>query len=436
MDTTVFGKSNVPGGYSIEMFKGSSKKPLTNPVTYQQLDEDIVAISTYTTPISSFFMLVYPQQKQSAVNVGSSSGQQQATLSNSSECRVLQDPYGRVFDSNTNEPLSNASVELSKKDSNGKYNKVTTSDTLVRIQNPQITEEDGMFSFDVVDGVYRLVAEKVNYLTGKTADIYQSGKAVRVDIPLVPQDIAQSEEYARKNPIKVMNYLQSINKKTRVYVIEGQLTHPNAAVAVYSNKKDALARTTADASGHFILQFPLSKVKQGQSISQLIATKKKYGNTAVITLDPVFDSVKGYAYDDTGKLIPGAKVAVMLPFSTKPAYETTADANGFFRVPSGKLPPIAYSFTFTSLSGAKDSVSTGSFIAQNIAHTNTNKYVALNSDDTGNVMGAYTESPMSTGSEQSDVHSKILLGAFVVLLIMAIPLSRMYTKADGKRKKK
>lgn len=454
MDTTVFGKSNVPAGYAIEMFKGSTKTKLTNPVTYQQLDEDIVAISSYTSPISSFFMLVYPQDQQTATSVGSASGQQQATLSNSSECRVLQDPYGRVFDTHTLEPLANASVELSKKNTNGTYSKVTTGETLVRIVNPQTTKEDGMFSFYVIDGIYKLVATKAGYTAYTVGaelnalasqvysnlyagqDIYQKGKAVHTDIPLVPQDLAQSEEYARTNPVKVMNYLQSVDKKEKMYLIEGEVSHPGASIAVYSNTSAVLARADADTSGHFFVKFPLSKIKPGQTVAQLVAVKKKYGNKTTITLNPVFDSIRGFAYDDSGRIIPGAKVAVMVPFSTKPVYETTADAKGYFNVPSAQLPPVGYSFTFTSLNGTKDEVSTGSFIAKNLAN-NPNKFIAMENDANGNVMGAYTdENPMTTAAESPDLHSKILLGAFIVLLIMAIPLSRMYTEKHGRGKKK
>jgi hypothetical protein len=453
MDTTIFGKSNVPSGYSIEMFKSSTKTALTNPVTYQQLDEDIVAISTYTQPISSFFMLVYPQSQQSAINVGSSSGQQQATLSNSSECRVVQDPYGRVFDTHTLEPLANTSVRLDHKNPNGSYEKVNTGDTLVPIVNPQTTKEDGMFSFNVVDGIYRLVASKAGYTaytvgselnsmfsqaysnlyTGE--DIVQSGSIIKTDIPLVPQDITASEEYARTNPVKVMNYLQSVDKKAKAYLVEGYVSHPNATVSVISNVAGTvLGRVDADVNGHFLIKFPLSKIQPGQSVAQLVVTKKKYGNKTTIALDPVFDSVRGYAYDQTGKLIPGAKVAVKVSFSDKPIFETTADTNGFFNVPSAKLPPIGYAFEFTSLNGTKDQVTTGSFMAQNIAHTNPNKYVAFNTDPNGDVMGAYTQSPEE--AEATNVHSKVLLGAFLVLLVMAIPLSRMYTERNGKRKKK
>lgn len=439
MDTVVFGKSNVPAGYTLEMFKSSTGKVLTNPVTYQQLDEDIVAYSSYSTPISSFFMLVYPQQKQSAVNVGSSSGQQQATLSNSSDCRVVQDPYGHVYDAHTNEPLANASVELSKKDASGNYAKVTTGDTLVRIENPQTTKEDGSFSFNVIDGIYRLAAAKAEYISEISSDIIQAGKAVQVDLHLMPKDTAASEAFAKTNPIKIVQYLQSINKQTKEYVIEGQVSHPNAIITVYANiHSNILGYTNADNNGHFSVRFPLSKIMPGQYVAQLVATKKNYGLKDTVNLDPIFDSVKGYAYDSNGRLIPGAKVAVMLPFSTRPVFQTTADAKGYFRIPPSKLPPIAYSFVFTSLNGSADQMTTGGFLAQNMAHANTNRYVALNSDATGSVMGAYDTagSPLSTGSDTVDSHSKVLVAAFVILLIMAIPLSRMYTERNGKRKKK
>jgi protocatechuate 3,4-dioxygenase beta subunit len=165
-------------------------------------------------------MGVYDQDSTGAATVGSSSGQQQATLSFEDACTLVQDPFGHVFDSHTLEPLANASVEITQKNAKGNFEKLAS----------QVTGKSGGYSFYVKDGTYRITASKANYtFPGKAAnlnknasslysnlyygdDIIQNGTPEQRDIPLDPIDKKIAEAFAQRNPIEFINYFQTFNK--------------------------------------------------------------------------------------------------------------------------------------------------------------------------------------------------------------------------------
>ena len=62
--------------------------------------------------------------------------------------------------------------------------------------------------------------------------------------------------------------------------------------------------------------------------------------------DPILTYLEGYAYDQSGKAIPKAKVQVKLTMNQKLFYQTVADDSGFFTVYKNNLPPLAYYLEF------------------------------------------------------------------------------------------
>lgn len=437
-----FSKLKATYGYSSSFYSQDGSK-ITQPIQDTQSLLDTYEWETTTSKLtSSVFMGVYDSGSTGAATVGSSSGQQQATLSFSDDCTLVQDPFGHVFDSHTLEPLANAAVEITQKNLVGNFEKI----------NMQETGIDGKYSFYVKDGAYKLNASKANYtFPGKPSnlnanvsqfysnlyhgeEIVQNGKPEMYDIPLDPVNKQWSEEYAKKNPARILSYFQTVHKQSKDYVIEGQVSHPRAIVVAYAGATDsskpgsfvkgrALTRTEADNSGFFKISVPFSSLKEDEFIRQLEAIRKNSQSKDSVSLNPLFNSIKGFAYDAKGSLIPGATVEVLTAVSDKPVFTTHADSRGYFSIDSRNLPPLEISLRFTSLNNTVDTVSSGTFLAQNTATTvskGKNSTIALAKDANGDVLG------ISSSSEEPDKPPFSTRVWFILAILLAILIGSVY----------
>jgi len=339
-------------------------------------------------------------------------GQQQGTFTFEGamgRCAAIAwDPYGIVFDSQSLEPVKNATVTLVRKRITGQYSLVT-GDDVPSILNPIVTSEDGSFSFFVPDGTYKLQVSAVDYVfpysTAKLnsgakkiysdlyrgEDIVQKGKIQHRDIPV------DSLSTPKTSPVKLISYFPLLDKGTNSYIIQGKVSHPLARVSLYGKKgnangKDGFVRTrllaaeSADKTGQFEIIYDLNNLEINEMVGDLEVVKvtlatgttnvKGVGtetDVATLTLDPILNNLEGYAYDVNGQVMPKATVGVYLKFSKNPAFETKADDKGFYRISSEYLPPMAYDIRYTSAGGVSNTVSTAKFIAQNASYFQSKK---------------------------------------------------------------
>jgi uncharacterized repeat protein (TIGR01451 family) len=79
---------------------------------------------------------------------------------------IYVDPAGYVYDVNTGERISGATVWLQRPDGHGDWENVPTGQTPPIMQpdlNPQITGPDGQYQWDVLEGTYRVHVEATGY---------------------------------------------------------------------------------------------------------------------------------------------------------------------------------------------------------------------------------------------------------------------------------
>ncbi len=357
-----------------------------------------------------------------AATTGEDKTQQVGTFSfesvvNQSDCISLSwDPYGRVFDSKTLEPVSNAIVTLSKKRSSG-FETVKQTDVLGgNILNPQTTKEDGGFSFVVPDGIYKLDVSNSNYVFPEKivnlqsnyskiySDIYpdqtgeeivQQGTIQHRDIPL-RQVLTGSE-----TTVKVMEYFQDLDKATSTVIIKGRVSHPFAKIKAYSLKPDPATQenvryrplpetVSADQLGNFILKVDQSQFEPTESFGEITVEKvdltqpglverfqqwlygfmagKVSAQTLIassVRLEPIPNHLEGYAFDAAGNVLPNSTVSIYLSFSNKPSYQTKTDDKGYYQISSEFLPSMPYRIAYTTPTGRVVKTSTSKFIAQN-----------------------------------------------------------------------
>ncbi|MCX7997054.1 MAG: hypothetical protein N2691_04885 [Patescibacteria group bacterium] len=180
---------------------------------------------------------------------------EQATLSNTAGCQLVQAPFGRVFDECTLESMSGTSVTLLSRSSTGSFTRFSD-----RVTNPQVTEADGAFTFYAPDGIYRL-------------------EAVR--------------RYASENPVTFISQFQETDRSGNPCRIDAKVSHPRATVLLIgktSGGLEAIKYPVTLAGDAFSKLLWGSLDLLGSLIVVQAATDP---SRAVIGLDPVLASVAG-----------------------------------------------------------------------------------------------------------------------------------------------
>lgn len=394
--------------------------------------------------------LVTEEEQGEQQNTGNNKTQQQAQLNFervANNCKIQSfDPYGIVFDSQTLEPIPQANVELSVKDGD-KFRRVTTNDT-PGITNPFITNADGLFSFVVPDGTYKLSLSNATILENASdssalhpnfskiySDIYkpdeeivQVGKIQHRDIPVATK--------GTNNPVKVISRDVVLDAGSRQMSITGKVSHPCTKINAYSKKNNArfklVKSVSADKTGNFTLSIDQAAFEPTEVFGELeyqkvdLRTVESCGaanvaaqsfwnkmigfikNINIIpvanaqesvsqSIDPIPTYLEGVAYDKAGKPIPNATVGIYLTFSDRPYYQTTADEKGMFRISSSHIPAMPYSLKYKTVTGAIIEKTTTEFITQNSSYIEEKK-VALyaNVSEKGEVKKFPTAGPSGT----------------------------------------
>jgi hypothetical protein len=343
--------------------------------------------------------------KPKNINIAGLGGEQQGTFTFEGalgKCKAISwDPYGIVFDSQSLEPVPGVKVTLNKKRADGRFT-LAVDDDIPSILNPITTVEDGQFEMYVPDGTYRLDIEKAGFTFPSTAklnpnytkiysdiyrgeDIIEKGKTEHRDVPI------DSKTTPFRGPVKIIAYAPLLDKGTNTMIIQGKVSHPLTKVNIYGKKPSGdkqgefvrtklLMSLTADKAGEFDIRYEMNKLGPSEIIGDVEFVKPDYLGKQVDTptiikndtlvVEPILNHLEGYAYDQNGKPIPNAKVAIYLDLSSESAHETIADENGFYRVSSEYIPPMAYNIKYTGPNGTS-TVTTSKFIVQNAKYLET-----------------------------------------------------------------
>ncbi len=422
-DQAVYKKDNTGiSGYKFTgLYKADGTSPQVNPMTSDGTgDLGNIEWESHSAHMNRKF-LAMNYWTPVTTQTGTAGGQQQGTFSfeqADKKCVTISwDPYGRVFDSQTLEPISGASVTLLF-NKNGTYVPMTTSDVVGgNLVNPQITKEDGQFSFVVPDGSYKLVTVPTsvkdislvdtNY-TKAYADLYpiQTGEIIEQKGVIQHRDIAAVSAVTVQPP-KMMSYFYEV-LPSGVLSIEGTVSHPLTTINAKSVKVLAsnptvktpyrtIATTQADKWGKFDLEIdqnilektpeyveifsdvemvktPLKvAVKNNDLLHTIAALLRKIipivsaqtPGTTTLHFEPIPQYLEGYAYGTTGQALPKATVEVYETMSNKAFSSVMADETGYFKITSEYLPRFPYELRFVTADGSVIKTSTSQFISSN-----------------------------------------------------------------------
>ena len=406
-------------GYDFNVKTNSGKNPIimTEGSTLFSPENPVIATSKTNDTIRHVFYAVYKLESES--QVGEGSGIQYATFNwGTAEVKCISirwDPYGRVFDSKSLEPISEVTVTLLDK------NKKKVS--IPGLTNPLKTNKAGFFSFYVPDGDYFLKPIpplshsfssspqlNLNYtraysnLYAPDTIIRQKGTPVHADIPLDPG----KNNPAITTPVSISFNILPDNNENTVKVI-GQVSHPLTLVSIKQGDKEIIS-TVADEFGYYEVEInnkdinanePLTPVftkvdltqEEGQT-TKILASNNILGisseNTYLAKVIGFFsllfgqdktsqdapsvagesiyippESLKGYIYDKTGNIVKNAQIDIILSMSDKVYNTITSDDNGYILVSNEYLPVFDYYLMIYPESQSSFKISMGEFLSGN-----------------------------------------------------------------------
>jgi len=312
--------------------------------------------------------------------------------------RAANDPKGRLFDSQSLEPIPEGEVVL--------LDNLKKIVTLLNFKNPQQVKSNGEFNFWVPNGIYYLEISKKpldhiwpikldlvhpNYKKAYYCDpevrdeknqpvslynnqysILEYNKLVHCDVPLSPQ----STPY--RSDVKTINFsiMRTDNNTSTLY--GGKVSHPLTTVSLKGKTTEkVVATTTADMLGFWQITLRNSNypLKDDGLPDRLIAVYKKIDLTGTNldiletkgnVFEPVLTYVEGYAYNKEGELLPLAKVGYRQLGLDKNVFITKSDESGFFRIPTQYLPSFGYEIVFLPVNSVKPIIlSTSEFLEKN-----------------------------------------------------------------------
>lgn len=346
--------------------------------------------------------------------IGSGGALQQATLSFTTEAGetsapvvqkkcigVFWDPYGRVFDSVSFEPLAenDARVAVLDKDgvyvdlpSNnvsidfmGKYNIFLKDDGYYKLNVSELKSHE--YTFVTLDPKYKDLYHKT-FIPGDPAFFEKASAPQRIDIAVKPK----STPYQRQIGYSYINQKVIYDSGVQYALVEFRVTHPltvvrtNVAEASMTCAETNSSRT--DKDGFCTMAIPLANYPQDGLQIQLLKDKKYYLYGEIIneeasqidaslltknnmssfteTLNPILQTIEGFAYDENGATIPNAIVKVLYSETKQTILTTTADEAGFFFISRKYLPPLEYYLEFQNpITSAIISRTTAQFVKQN-----------------------------------------------------------------------
>ena len=321
---------------------------------------------------------------------------------------VLWDPYGRVFDAQSLEPLGENDAIVTLLDKNGNRVELPTNDDILDIfglYNILVVKDDSyklkvtpktnhLFESVNVNPLYKDLYEFI-YKAGDPPFYEKASDPKRVDIPLKPI----GTPYSR--PIEIGRMVQKdINTGTQFII---KVTHPLSKIKFISNgkvlKEDGFGKKIpdeTDKSGlwqavikkNLLSQYGYSievsknpKYFKSDTYIKIISpdpnhitiddTATTSANSSVVTgyFNPLLEYIEGYAYSDSQKIIPNAKVSIILKADKSIYYQTTTDSSGFFTIYSKDLPFMDYYLKFEDpLTQVKITQTTTQFIRSNSSY--------------------------------------------------------------------
>lgn len=302
---------------------------------------------------------------------------------------IAWDPYGRLFDGVSLEPLNKDEATVTLLDKNGNQALIPNNNVKIDILGKYniMVREDGEYKLNVIpytshqfinfspDIRYKSLYETI-FMPLDPAFFESSSNPKRVDIALKPIDTPY------KRPIEVVQneYKQVWTGGKKYIKITLRVTHPLSLVKLIVNNiivKDngdgELLPTMADKNGFWKVLVRDYKVLSQNGFRIQVAKNPDYylyagqsDDKITLNYDSILPYIEGYAYDNSGKIIANAIIQVKLKMNSATFYQTNTNESGYFIIQPKNLPPFDYYFIFTDPKNELEYIKTTSkFVSDN-----------------------------------------------------------------------
>lgn len=382
----------------------------------------------------------------------------------SQDCKgITWDPYGRVFDASSLEPISDVDVtlidNLTKKPASQLFESNHNITNLSGVFNI-LVEKEGGYLLDVLAPIthlfisnpvlhpnYSLIYSDIYY--PDTVYIEKKGIATHHDIPLMPKGTSyfQKDIYIIDGTLRQMDMGKFVN-------YGGRTTFPKTLVCLIgeNSKKQAGSCFNADNIGKFSLNIDKTVIPQDErlilQLRKVDLTSKNFSpvglafypvddNGKNYGFEPIFNYIEGYSYSpDNNQIAPRTKVVIKSLQDDITFYETQTDDSGFFTIYPKNLPIIEYYIEFTDpVSNKVTKLTTSEFVKKNQSYIDSEKINLVQSTKhsqkiinpaTGKLNNivkddsALQQKNQATSSIKKPINLAILMIALIIFLLVVV----------------
>jgi len=290
-----------------------------------------------------------------------------------SNCTAISwDPYGRVIDSRTLEPIPDVVVSLKNANANNVLELTRNAENPV-FRNPFYTNRQGGFNFAVKPGTYYLYPEHPDFTfppeptllqkallalsifdpleeyierTRAHGKVYQNSQEAIIEVAgvverrdLIMDPVNPNYQGWTPELISVQNSRQGIKQ-----LVNGIVSHPKSLIHVFVGNKE-ITQTTANMEGEFEVLLPENQINATSTEFSITVEKiPLVGGIEPLTspkqaFNLIPAALAGFVFDADLKVVPNAKVDIIVSSIGAFPYTTVfADANGFISLPHQTLP--------------------------------------------------------------------------------------------------
>lgn len=304
---------------------------------------------------------------------------------------ITWDPYGRVFDTISLEPISDVEV--------------TTIDN--KTKKPATQQFESNFDITNSSGVFNILVEKegeyqLDVLSPMT-HLFINNPLLHPNFSLIYSDIYYpGEVFLEKQGIPTHHDIPLMPKNTPYYqagidIIPGSLNQTDMGEFVNYGGRTTFPKTlvcllgeisrgqvgdcvNADKIGKFSLNTDKLIIPQGErliiQLKKVNLTNKSFSpvGQAIYPTDekgknygfePILNHIEGYVYYDDNQVGSQTKVIVKSVIGDQQFYETFTDDSGFFIIYEENLPIFEYHLEFTDPNGKVTIQTTSEFVKKN-----------------------------------------------------------------------
>lgn len=192
---------------------------------------DVMTQVDSTTTYQSNPYTFYPHHGQATVTYTVYYGSGPVTIG---PFNIYCDPSGYVYDTSTLKRVAGATVWLQQPDGSGGWKNVSTGQTPPAMQpdvNPEMTNADGQFQWDVLNGTYRVHVEAPGYLPADSIVVNVPPPVTDLHVGLTPlHDVAVTNVTADRSWV-----FQGFSANINVTVLNKGGSDENVNITLYYN---------------------------------------------------------------------------------------------------------------------------------------------------------------------------------------------------------